>query len=183
MLFVNFYWWIYHRFQPGLEYWRRMGKVGRHTYGNPIIYRGAGDLRIGAFCSIGMGVKIVTGEEHRTDWVSQFPFPHFFPEAASIPNWVVTKGDVIIGNDVWIGTGALILSGVRIGDGAVVGANAVVTRDVMPYAIVAGNPARLVRYRFDRRTVGELLRTRWWDWPDEKILQNIGWLCQKPLKN
>lgn len=86
---------------------------------------------------------------------------------------MASKGDVMIGNDVWLGTDAAVMSGVTIGDGAVVGAYAVVTRDVEPYTIVAGNPARPIRKRFDDETIRKLLENRWWDWPREKIAANV----------
>ncbi len=80
-----------------------------------------------------------------------------------------TKGDVVIGNDVWLGNGAFILSGVTIGDGAVIGARSVITRNVAPYSITAGNPAKLYRFRFDEQQIAELLKIAWWEWPFEKI--------------
>ena len=83
------------------------------------------------------------------------------------------KGDIIIGNDVWIGYEAVILAGVTIGDGAVIGSRAVVTKDVPPYTIVGGVPAKTIRRRFDEDTIRELLRLRWWDWPEEMIKENI----------
>jgi virginiamycin A acetyltransferase len=87
------------------------------------------------------------------------------------------KPDVVIGNDVWIGYGATILSGVEIGDGAIIGAMAVVAKNVEPYSIVAGNPARLIRKRFDEETIRKLLEIRWWDWPAEKINKNLDVIC------
>ena len=111
--------------------------------------------------------------------MSTFPFAAFpddWPAASSFADRDIeegSKGDVIIGNDVWIGFGALILSGVRIGDGAVIGAGAVVTTDVEPYSIVIGNPARLTKKRFDDETILKLLEIGWWDWPVDKIRQNI----------
>ena len=91
-----------------------------------------------------------------------------------------SKGDVVIGNDVWIGRKAVILSGVTIGDGAVVGTMAVVTSNVEPYTIVAGNPARPVRKRFDDSTIQNLLQLRWWDWPTEKVKENVKSLVMRP---
>ncbi|HEX5127349.1 MAG TPA: CatB-related O-acetyltransferase, partial [Rhodocyclaceae bacterium] len=123
--------------------------IGRGTYGDDLLVRNWNEgttLRIGNYCSIAAGVKIYLGGEHRTDWVTTYPFSALWPEAAHIEGHPRSKGDVTIGNDVWIGTEAMILSGVTIGDGAVIGARAVVSRDVPPYAIVAGNPASVVRY-------------------------------------
>ncbi len=147
-------------------------EVGKWTYGNPAIAPGISKVKIGSFCSIASDVVILAGVEHRTDWVSTFPFTAFlsdWPEAQDILGHPGTKGDVIIGNDVWIGQNACILSGVIIGDGAVVGASAVVTKNVPPYAIVGGNPAKIIRYRFDEATIQKLLEIAWWNWTDEEI--------------
>ena len=123
------------------------------------------------------------GREHRKDWVTTYPFPAFpdvWPEAKDIPGVEISKGDVIIGNDVWICYGATILSGVKIGHGAVIGARAVVTKDVEPYAVVAGNPAREIKKRFTPKQIQKLLDIAWWDWPEEKIRENIKMLCNVP---
>lgn len=126
-------------------------------------------LRIGAYRSIAENVMILLGGNHRIDWVTSYPFPEFVEEARQIRDFGVTRGDVTISNDVWLGTGCTILSGVTIGDGAVVAAGAVVTRDVAPYAIVAGNPARTVRWRFDEATRDALCASAWWTWPEVEI--------------
>lgn len=146
-------------------------KIGRGTIGRPKVFSWRDDtaLEIGSFCSIADTAVIMLGGEHRTDWVTTYAFSHFFPEAAGFKGHPHTKGDVLIGNDVWVGYEALILSGVRIGNGAVVAARSVVTRDVEPYSIVAGNPARHVRFRFDERAVKAIEEIAWWDWPLEKI--------------
>ena len=109
------------------------------------------------------------GGEHRTDWVTTYPFSEIDPRFAHIKGHPRTKGDINIGNDVWIGRDAFILSGVTIGDGAVVAARAVVTRNVPAYGVVAGNPATLLRYRFDPEVIERLLRTAWWTWPAERV--------------
>ena len=146
-------------------------EIGRYTYGKPRIYSwGEGaNFRIGAFCSIASGVKIYLGGEHRTDWVTTYPFNVLWEAAKHIKGHPKTKGDVIIGNDVWIGAGSVILSGVTVGDGAAIGTNAVVAKDVPPYAIVAGNPARIAKKRFDEETIHHLLKIRWWEWKDNRI--------------
>ncbi|MET0626304.1 MAG: CatB-related O-acetyltransferase [Pyrinomonadaceae bacterium] len=146
-------------------------KIGRGTYGSPRVlsWRDGTALEIGSFCSISDSVTIMLGGEHRTDWVTTYPFSRLFPEAAGFRGHPHTKGDVVIGNDVWVGYGALILSGVRIGDGAVVAARSVVRGNVEPYSIVAGNPSRHVKFRFDEATVGALQEIAWWDWPMAKI--------------
>lgn len=148
-------------------------EVGAWSYGEPeVIYWDAGArLRIGRFCSIASGVTILLGGEHHTEWVSSYPFSLIFPEAASLPGYPYTKGDVVIGNDVWIGRNALLLSGITVGDGAVIGAGSVVSRDVEPYSIAAGNPARHVRYRFPAETIEALRRIAWWHWPLADVKQ------------
>lgn len=145
--------------------------IGRYTYGKPKIYSWNGEtkLSIGSFCSISEEVAILLGGEHRTDWVSTYPFNVVFAAGHPTPGHPATKGDIAIGNDVWIGRGAVILSGVTIGDGAVIAAQSVVTKAVEPYTIVGGNPARPIRARFTPEQVAALLQIAWWDWPLEAI--------------
>jgi virginiamycin A acetyltransferase len=145
----------------------RRFRVGDWSYGNPdVIYWGCNaTLVVGRFCSIAPGVSILLGGEHHVEWVTTYPFSMLFPEAAGFPGYPLSSGDVVLGNDVWIGQEALILSGVRLGNGCVVAARSVVTRDVPPYAIVAGAPARIVKYRFDESIRQALDRIAWWDWP------------------
>lgn len=145
--------------------------IGRGSYGDlAVLTFGEGaQLQMGAFCSVARGARIFLGGEHRTDWVTTYPFSALDQRFGSIKGHPRTRGDVIIGNDVWLGRDAAVMSGIRIGDGAVVGAGAVVTRDVPPYGIVAGNPATLVRYRFPPEIVDRLLAAAWWTWPQERI--------------
>jgi len=136
-------------------------------------------LVIGKFCSIGAGTRfIMNGGNHHTTWLTTYPFPIFGQgwEAAMPPSWP-NKGDTVVGNDVWFGHDALLMPGVSIGDGAIVATRAVVTRAVPPYAIVGGNPATVLRYRFDHATIARLLRVRWWDWDAEKITRNVRAIC------
>jgi acetyltransferase-like isoleucine patch superfamily enzyme len=159
-------------------------EIGRHTYGIPRIYswnEGA-TFKIGAFCSISSNVKIFLGGEHRTDWVTTYPFNYLWKSARNIKGHPTTKGDIIIGNDVWIGAGAVILSGLTIGDGAVVGTNAVVTKDIPAYTIVAGNPAGIVKNRFDEQTISKLLELKWWEWEDSKIQTYLPLLLNSNIK-
>ncbi|HEY4081696.1 MAG TPA: CatB-related O-acetyltransferase [Burkholderiaceae bacterium] len=146
-------------------------EIGRFSYGEPTIHfdSSGSRLSIGQFCSIGEDVTIFMGGEHRPDWVTTYPFSLMIPGASQHEGHPKTKGDVIIGNDVWLGFGSTVLSGVRIGDGAVIGAGAVVAKDIPPYAIAVGNPARVIRSRFTPAQVTALLRIQWWDWPMEKI--------------
>jgi len=160
-------------------------ELGEGTYGLPTVHDAneGTTLRIGAYCSIASGVQIFLGSHHRTDWVSSYPFPAFFKEAMHIPNFVTSRGDVIIGSDVWLCANCTILSGVTIGHGAVVGTGAVVTRDVEPYAIVAGNPAHIVRFRFDEETRLALLKAAWWDWPMTEVREVVEILCSDQVHN
>ena len=137
-------------------------------------------LIIGKFCSIACGAKFLfNSANHTLSSLSTYPFPLFFEEwglptdCASIAEAWDNHGSITIGNDVWIGYEAVILSGVTIGDGAIIGARAVVTRDIPPYTIAAGVPAKPIRRRFDVETIARLEELRWWDWEEEKIRQNI----------
>ena len=155
-------------------------KVGRFTYGAPrlLLWDEHERIRIGSFCSIADEVTIFGGGEHRTDWITTFPLRIALGDPlAGKDGHPATRGLTRIGNDVWLGYRAVVLSGVTVGDGGVVGAGAVVASDVPPYAIVAGNPARIVRYRFPQEVVAKLLELRWWDWPLEKIRRHLDILC------
>lgn len=131
-------------------------------------------LVIGKYCSIACGAKFMfTGGNHSLKSLSTYPFP-VFPDEWGLDEWNVARawdnnGDIVIGNDVWIGYEAVIMQGVTIGDGAIVGARAVVTKDVAPYSIVAGVPAKIIRMRFDSLTVSKLQKIKWWNWPAEKV--------------
>ena len=135
-------------------------------------------LIIGKFCSIACGAKFLfNSANHTLASLSTYPFPLFFEEweleKKNVTEAWDNKGDIIIGNDVWIGYEAVILAGVTIGDGAIIGTHAVVTKDVPPYTIVGGVPAKPIRKRFDDETIAQLLRLKWWDWSEEQIAQNI----------
>lgn len=135
-------------------------------------------LVIGKFCSIACGAKFIfTSANHSLKSLSTYPFPIFFEEwdldVTNITDAWDNKGNIIIGNDVWIGYEAVILSGVTIGDGAIIGTHAVVTKDVPPYTIVGGVPAKPIRKRFDDKTIARLLELKWWDWPEERIKANL----------
>ena len=135
-------------------------------------------LKIGKFCSIACGAKFLfTSANHTMRSLSTYPFPIFFEEwgldAKDIRSAWDNKGDIMIGSDVWIGYEAVILSGVTVGDGAIIGTRAVVTKDVPPYTIVGGVPAKSIRRRFDDVTIEKLEALRWWDWDYEKIKRSI----------
>ena len=131
-------------------------------------------LIIGKFCQIATNVKFVmNGGSHHLGGFSFFPFiifQSYWPEVPFIEN---RKKDTVIGNDVWIGYDATIMPGVSIGDGAIIGTRAVVTKDVAPYEIVGGNPAQVIRKRFDEETIDFLLKLGWWNWPIEQIKAHV----------
>lgn len=135
-------------------------------------------LKIGKFCSIACGAKFLfTSGNHTLRSLSTYTFPIFYEEwgldTKNIRDAWDNKGDIVVGNDVWIGYEAVILSGVTIGDGAIIGSRAVVTKDVPPYTIVGGVPARAIRKRFDEDTIAKLKALQWWNWDEEKIARSI----------
>ena len=155
----------------------------RYTYGQDNLHiRSWGEgakFHIGSFCSIADRVTLFLGGNHRTDWATTYPFGHIhadkFPHDGQ--GHPATKGDINIGNDVWLGSGCTIMSGVTIGDGAVVSSSAVVTKDVPPYTVVAGNPAKVVKQRFTDKQVEQLLKNPWWERSDQEIQELIPLLC------
>lgn len=131
-------------------------------------------LIIGKFCQIATGVRfIMNGANHAMDGISTYPFKVFGKSWGEIPMNVVSKGDTVIGNDVWIGNNVTIMQGITIGDGAIIGTNSLVTKNVEPYTIVGGNPAKLIRKRFSDKDIDALVKLAWWDWPIEKITENL----------
>jgi len=132
-------------------------------------------LIIGKFCQIAQGVKfIMNGANHDVSGISTYPF-NFLQCEMEFKS--IKKPNTEIGNDVWIGYNATIMPGVKIGDGAIIGANSIITKDVEPYTIVAGNPAHVIRKRFSDAQIDKLLEMQWWNWPVEKIKENIKFLC------
>ena len=135
-------------------------------------------LIIGKFCSIACGAKFLfNSANHTMASLSTYPVPLFFEEwglkKEEVSKAWDNKGDIQIGNDVWIGYEAVVLAGVTIGDGAIVGARAVVTKDVPPYTVVAGVPAKMIKKRFDDAVIARLSKLKWWNWPEEKLKRNI----------
>lgn len=135
-------------------------------------------LIIGKFCSIACGAKFVfNSANHTLSSLSTYPFPLFFEEWGLKKENVMAswdhKGDIVIGNDVWIGYEAVIMAGVTIGDGAIIGTRAVVTKDVPPYTIAGGVPAKAIRKRYSEEMIAALLELKWWDWPEDQIARNI----------
>ena len=138
-------------------------------------------LIIGKFCSIGPGTKfIMNGANHKIKSFANYPFGIFkdgwevgIPDLKDLP----FKGDTVIGNDVWIGYDVMIMPGITIGDGAIIGTKSLVTKDVLPYSVVGGNPAGFLRKRFDDEVINLLLKVQWWNWDIEKITKTIPILC------
>jgi len=149
-------------------------KIGRYTYIGRNCFIDKSTKIIGRFCSIANGVTLGVGN-HPIDWVSThaiaFNKKYGFVKTNNFLN--SSKKDCKIGNDVWIGTNAIIIAGVTVGDGAIIGANAFVNKDVEPYSIVVGTPAKHIRYRFDQETVKKLLEIKWWNWDDLQIQECI----------
>ena len=163
----------------GIEY-------GKHSYGINHInlhWEEYAKLKIGSFCSIAYNLNVFLGGNHNFNNFTTFPFggvwPNVFTKNGN--SKPITNGDVIIGNDVWIGDSVTIMSGVKIGHGAVIAANSHVVKDVEPYSIIGGNPAKIIKKRFDDNTINFLLSLNWWDWDDDKINNNIDVLCSNDI--
>lgn len=157
--------------------------IGTGTYGALTVsdWHEGSTLVIGPYTSIAANVQIFLGGHHRIDWISCYPFPAVLDEAAHIIDYGGTNGDVIIGSDVWLCSNAMILSGVTIGHGAVVAAGAVVTKDIAPYEVVGGNPARHLKWRFPEAVRAQLLDSCWWDWPEDEICKVSPLLCSQDI--
>lgn len=157
--------------------------IGRYTYGRPEfrLWLKTDTINIGQFCALARGVVIFGGGEHNISFVSSYPFSKKLTNTVIRDRCLSSKGPTVIKDDVWIGEGATILSGVTIGFGAVIGAKAVIASDILPYAVVVGNPAKTIKYRFSEIEISALLRIKWWDWPIEKIVENIDYLSSPNL--
>lgn len=155
-------------------------EFGDFTYGTPTCFTWGEDakVKIGKFCSIGANVQIYLGGNHHNDWCTTYPF-NAMPQLRGCwddidEGHAFTKGDVIIGNDVWIASDVKIMSGVTIGDGATIANGAIVIKDVMPYTLVGGIPAKTLKRKMTPAAVSKL---KWWDWPMEKIAEAVPLLC------
>ena len=172
--------------------------VGDYTYYDDIdgpenfedhvthLYQFIGDkLIIGKFCAIARGIEFVmNGANHRMNSVSTYPFhimgggwEDFTPKLSELP----LKGDTVVDNDVWFGQNVTVMPGVHIGDGAIIAANSVVTKDVLPYHIVGGNPAKIIRKRFDDELIENLLELQWWNLDPKTLFDNMKALCRSDL--
>ncbi len=155
--------------------------VGRHSYGIPVIKTYTHDttrLSIGAYSAVSETAIVMLGGEHAVDRVTTFPLRIVLKLPGAGQDGIpVPTGDTVIGNDVWVTQRAFIRSGVTVGDGAIVAAGAIVTKDVPAYAVVGGNPAKVLRYRFTPEQIEALLGIRWWDWPDDLVVEATPLLC------
>ena len=181
---------------PGVSFLSRIDDVSEvspkaKVYGKTQIYQSQIDdysyvasgtqvicTKIGKFCSIACGARFLfNSANHSMTSLSTYPFPIFFEEwglnIKHVANAWDNKGDIIIGNDVWIGYEAVIMAGVTIGDGAIIGTRAVVTKDVAPYTMVGGIPAKPIRKRFSDDIISALIKEQWWNWPEEVIAKNL----------
>jgi acetyltransferase-like isoleucine patch superfamily enzyme len=172
--------------EPNYAEQRRLMKagrmtVGRHSYGIPVIKTYTHDttkLTIGAYSAVSETSIVMLGGEHAVDRVTTFPLRITLKLPGAGEDGIPVKtGDTVIGNDVWVTQRTFVRSGVTIGDGAIVAAGAVVIKDVPPFAIVGGNPAKVLRYRFTPEQIEALLEIRWWDWPDELVVEATPLLC------
>ena len=147
-------------------------RVGSFTYGGIKVFNDVSNVKltIGNYCSIGTDVVFLLGREHHLNTISTYPFKHY---CLNQEHEAISKGNIIIGDDVWIGHGALILSGVNIGQGAVVGAGSVVTKNIPAYAIVGGNPARIIKYRFNSDLIEDMKKIDYCLLYKEMIIENI----------
>ena len=150
-------------------------EIGAYSYGKPRIHRWSDKYRvqIGKFCSIADEVHLLLDGNHRSDWISTYPFGRLLKDFPKNREHPTGKGDIRIGNDVWIARGAVILSGVSIGNGAVIAAGAMVVKNVENYEIVGGNPAQNLGFRFSKEQIEDLLKIAWWNWPLKKIRDEI----------
>lgn len=152
---------------------------GVGSYGLPKVHdwNEGSTLKIGAFCSIAANVEIFLGGHHHLNWLTTYPLVTMLAKSDPIPQYGFSRGDVLIGNDVWLCSNSMVLSGVSIGHGAVVAAGSVVTHNVEPYSVVAGNPARHIKWRFDEPTRVKLLDIAWWNWSIDEIATQSELLC------
>lgn len=163
-----------------------ISSFGKYSYGKKNItvfsWGENYNVYIGNFCSIASNIKIYTGGNHRIDWITTYPFGHINQNTFNKfdgKGHPKSNGDVIIGNDVWIGSNVTIMSVVIIGDGVVIANNSHVVKNIEPYSVYGGNPAKFIKYRFEKNIIDELLKIKWWEWTEEKINDNLYLLCDE----
>lgn len=162
---------------------------GVETHGVPIIHQYDNNCRlhVGRYCSIAANCQIILGGNHHTKWISTYGFyqePDKFSAFSDLSeDNSVYHGNITIGNDVWIGRNVLILPGCNIGNGAIIGAGAVVAGNIPPYSIAIGNPCKVVRSRFTERQIKQLEDIAWWNWPYEKINENLHLICSEDIES
>ena len=154
-------------------------RLGDESYGH-IAQDGKGKIRVGKYCSIASEVKAVFLQGHRTDWISTFPFPVRWK--TDVVGHPVEPEAIIVENDVWIGKFVTLLEGTKLRNGSVIGAYSVVAGEVPPYCIAVGNPAKVIRQRFEDPIIMALLKLQWWDWPKEKIEKYAHLLCSNKIE-
>lgn len=164
-------------------------EIGDYTYGHMEHLEGERVIRslvpysfgrkkliIGKFCSIGFGTQFISPyANHQMHSFTTYPFWHIFTNKETLMPWLTdaeSRGDTVVGNDVWFGRNCTIMPGIKIGDGAVIAASSVVTQDVPPYAVVGGNPAKIIKYRFSQQVIEQLLEIKWWNWDLEQIKEH-----------
>lgn len=161
--------------------------VGRHTYGyndiRPLDWGEGKKLYIGNYCSLATSLVFFLGGNHRSDWVTTYPFNVLRDKAKHIKGHPSSNGDIVIGNDVWIGRNVTIMSGINVGDGAIIATNSTITKNVEPYTIVGGNPMRVIKKRFSEEQISDLLNIKWWFWDDNKVEENYELLCSDNIDN
>jgi acetyltransferase-like isoleucine patch superfamily enzyme len=176
-------------------------QIGKHSYGisdNNVVWdseawgykveKNQPRLIVGNYCSIGANSKFFLGGNHRHDWVTTYPFHVKFVHNNTFDNiedeidgYPLSNGDIIVGNDVWFGENVTVMSGIKIGDGAVIGTNSTVVKDVDPYSIVGGHPAKHIKYRFDEETIIKLLNIKWWDMEESKLNLLLPYMCTNDI--
>ena len=198
MIFQKIYYFIFFKFRklmnptgnPTIDRYVKLSghkvKIGAYSYGfedtGVLSWNENIEISIGRFCSVASGLKLYCGGNHRVDWISTFPFGHIhtkFIKVSPVNGTPSTNGNITIGNDVWIGRDVTILSGITIGDGAIIASNAHVVKNVEPYSIVGGNPAKLIKMRFEPEQINFLLQIEWWNFPIEQIEKIVPYLCSQ----
>ncbi len=202
MILQKIYYFFYFKFRklmnptgnPSIDRYVKLSghkvRIGAYSYGfedtGVLSWNENIEISIGRFCSVASGLKLYCGGNHRVDWISTFPFGHIHTKYIKVPpvnGTPSTNGNITIGNDVWIGRDVTILSGITIGDGAIIASNAHVVKDVEPYSIVGGNPAKFIKYRFDDNTIKFLLNLKWWNLRKDEIEKIVPYLCMQKTDN